>query len=79
MDNAIDESPETVTNNSQKEKVHDDKKAIVELNNDLPSTFAVRIPVQESLKEFIFKYVHTRNETGNGKDSTKIDKELNKW
>ena len=64
MDNAIDESPETVTNNSQKEKVHDDKKAIVELNNDLPSTFAVRIPVQESSKEFLFKYVHTRNETG---------------
>jgi hypothetical protein len=61
------------------EKVHDDNKVIVELNNDLPSTSAVRIPVQESSKEFLFKYVHTRNETGNGKDSTKIDKELNKW
>jgi hypothetical protein len=52
---------------------------IVELNNDLPSTSAVRISVQEPQKKLFLNTVHTRKKTGNGKDSTKIDIELNKW
>jgi hypothetical protein len=49
MNNAIDESPETVTNISEMEKVSTTTiKVIVELNNDLPSTSVVKIAVQES-------------------------------
>ena len=80
MDNAIDESPETVTHISLMEKCHEDNKG--DLWAQQWSTQYICSKDNGPgilLKKLIFKYRSHEERDGNGKDSTKIDMELSKW
>jgi hypothetical protein len=79
MDNAIDESPETVTNISQMEK------STTTISDRWAQQWSIQYICSKDtgpgilIKKLIFKYRSHEERDGNGKDSTKIDMELNKW